>query len=199
MSGVALLGAAATASAAHVSLFNITTVGNSIGLGDGTLDLGDSWTNSRTIGQNDQTAPYSTPFEDYYSFQLGATGVMNSTFKFELSDVSQISNMNWALYDGTVSVAGDTATLSGTQKAGSAVSLPNQIYNQLITGLTPGSYVLAITGDVTGMLNGIYNTGLKPVPVPPAVFLFGAGLVGLVAVARRRNNGAETGGEVLPA
>jgi hypothetical protein len=34
--------------------------------------------------------------------------------------------------------------------------------------------------------DGAQDTGVAPIPVPTAVWLFGSGLIGLVAVARRR-------------
>lgn len=34
--------------------------------------------------------------------------------------------------------------------------------------------------------DGTQDTGVAPIPVPTAVWLFGSGLIGLVAVARRR-------------
>ena len=71
----------------------------------------------------------------------------------------------------------------------------------LNTGLSaplPGSYSISMqfigsystpTSNVPGGLSAFNTTGtgtFNAVPVPPAVWLFGTGLLGLVAVARRR-------------
>ena len=58
------------------------------------------------------------------------------------------------------------------------------------TGLvsTTPLFSLTIVANVTQPANSSTNllAGLVPVPIPPVVYLFGSGLMGLVAVARRR-------------
>ena len=54
-----------------------------------------------------------------------------------------------------------------------------------IDALVTGECVAQVSSQT--LRNGLSSIGgLAPIPVPPAVWLFGSGLLGLVAVARRR-------------
>jgi hypothetical protein len=54
--------------------------------------------------------------------------------------------------------------------------------------LGAGTYVLEVRGNVVGAAGGSYSgvLNLAPVPVPAAAWLFGSGIVGLLATRRRK-------------
>lgn len=62
-----------------------------------------------------------------------------------------------------------------------------------ITGCYGDTFVDFLAGDSAAVQfgeGGVMVSGVAPVPVPAAVWLFGSGLLGLVAVARRRQTAA---------
>jgi len=54
--------------------------------------------------------------------------------------------------------------------------------------LDAGNYSAVVTGDAVGLQGGLYSVTIsaQPVPVPAAAWLLASGLIGLVAVARRK-------------
>ena len=131
----------------------------------------------------------------------GATGEQLFTGgNFTLSDNSGV------LLAGTIDGSALTAPTGSNPIVASLFSFNvvnyTNISSSLGTGLTaplPGSYSLALefvgsystpTVDTAGGLTAPFNaTGsgnFSVVPVPPALWLFGSGLMGLVAIARRK-------------
>jgi len=51
---------------------------------------------------------------------------------------------------------------------------------------TPGTESCTMTWNLQGTVLGVDMQVATPIPVPPAVWLFGSGLLGLVGIARRR-------------
>ena len=53
---------------------------------------------------------------------------------------------------------------------------------------TPGKYFVSFYGfsDATAPQLGQYGIDISKVPVPPAVWLFGSGLLGFIGIARRK-------------
>lgn len=58
----------------------------------------------------------------------------------------------------------------------------NGNFDQAIVNQLAGTFMLGTNGDLT------YNVAVAPVPVPPAVWLLGSALVGLVGIARRKRD-----------
>ena len=79
---------------------------------------------------------------------------------------------------------------------GTSLSLVTSIISDLTGGsevvnlvLGAGNYFIEIFGEKSGIFNSEnakYTTGIVATPIPPAFLLFLSGLVGLVAVGRRR-------------
>jgi hypothetical protein len=57
-----------------------------------------------------------------------------------------------------------------------------------VTGATVGTYFAAhVAGfDIGGETSAFFAGSTNEVPIPPAMWLLGSGLIGLVGVARRR-------------
>jgi len=87
------------------------------------------------------------------------------------------SDGNAAFYAGLVSLA-DGVDL-GTLSIGYITSNYNIYYNPLLAGN-------AYLGGETFALNGSGFLLPSSVPIPPSVWLFGSGLLGLVGIARRK-------------
>lgn len=100
--------------------------------------------------------------------------------------VFQTNGSNW-----DASFNGNTITLQDDYNFVLGMSWDNGITwyedsSYVLSGGSPDSYQISfynVDMDVTGNTLGV---DLQPVPVPAAVWLFGSGLMGLAAIARRR-------------
>ncbi len=93
--------------------------------------------------------------------------------------------------------AGGTSTSAEFGYVGAIAELPGTAGEEYVTfsGLTPfdfGGGIFGFTITTAAMTNNRLNaiTGLEirtsPVPVPPALYLFGSGLLGLIGISRRK-------------
>lgn len=104
-----------------------------------------------------------------------------SLVDFAIQDQSNPANV-FSLTDPSPNVV--VATLSG----------PNLTGNEEVPAVVPAYYntldlVWTIGGNLFNVqvLNAGPNTdGFAAIPIPPAVFLFGSGLIGLIGIARRK-------------
>ncbi len=139
-------------------------------------------------------------FYDEFLFSIQTNSVDSITSMINLGSLLGINNLQTRLYSGTVTTTGvpngllqawSTAiTISGTGYSGSmAVISP-------IT-LSAGNYVLEVRGDVVGTAGGSYAGVLNIAPIPEpgewALMLIGLGMIGFLAVRRKRNGGEMAG------
>jgi hypothetical protein len=129
-------------------------------------------------------APPPGSFVDFYDFTISSNNdVGSNAIELEL----------YLGADPTYDISGLQANLWGSPDNGStwpSDPISSAIGYQGI--LADGLYRIVVEGNAIGSAGGLYTLAVTAVPVPPAVLLFGAGLVGLAAVARRRNNAAGT-------
>ncbi len=147
----------------------------------GKLDVGDIW-------RNEEDYAPSTVFSDTYNFTLGTTaiGLGSTLLNVQLFNLENISNLTWTLHDG-FNAAGPQLDTGGTG------------INQITLGLaSDADYSYVVTGTVSGSLRGVYEMTMTAlVPIPPAVLLFGSGLIGLAVIARRRQQSSGTEQQAL--
>lgn len=118
--------------------------------------------------------------EDTYHFSVGV--LSDSAFTATNQQQRTRTKINHQLDGFTLSIFDSQNTLLSRIQS-------NFIENIYIE--TPaGDYKAVISGIASGSLNGKYNLTIaaeaQPVPVPAAVWLLGSGLIGLVAVGRRK-------------
>jgi len=113
------------------------------------------------------------PFSDHYNFSVAAdsTGVgsvINIPLTLNSAEILDISGVSLSVFDST-----SARLASGTNLSFSAAV---------------GSYYALITGTADGSGGGAYTLALaiQPVPLPPALWLLGSGLLGLLGLASRR-------------
>lgn len=140
--------------------------------------------------------------EMYCSPWLSCTGKSGETMEISVNrilggqDVGNVTDASGvaALYAAIDTVAAATITVGAIGMYAWDIT---DLLAELVTGDNVGFALTARNGSSDG---GIYNnyfyssigSGMVPnvttVPVPAAVWLFGAGLIGLVGVARRKSN-----------
>jgi hypothetical protein len=95
-------------------------------------------------------------------------------------------NISWATNLTFIDHVANAGGPNGTDNGVSSTSVSKQFL------LAPGFYTIVFGGNPpyelgqTGSHEFIANLDVAPVPVPPALWLFGSGLAGAVALARRR-------------
>jgi uncharacterized protein (TIGR03382 family) len=129
-----------------------------------------------------------------YGFTIGADGSFSSAVvTFDLGSAFQLSDLSVTLLDGNAwsgpvpsdLTAAQIADRDGRIVASGGGSAMNQVINQMTLGA--GSYVVEVSGRVTGASGGSYGGLLNVAAVPePAGFLLAFAGLGLVALARRR-------------
>jgi hypothetical protein len=100
-------------------------------------------------------------------------------------DTINFTVLSGSNFTATSTVTGNTITLFGDDQFVLAISLDNINWFEPISwtegAADSGIYAITFTNGVS------ISTNVSPVPVPAALWLFGTGLLGLVAVARRKN------------
>ena len=119
--------------------------------------------------------------EDVFNFTL------QSSYKDPLIDIAAYGTSN--LTGGTVGLYSRLGG-AGSLVGGQSLNISNSGYDSLqLSGVMPsGSYSLVVSGAGTAgdLYGGTVN--ISAVPLPAALPMFGAGLVGLGALSRRRKN-----------
>jgi len=164
------------------------------------FDDGDS-TNNRDVvifDGNDSNIP-NTFDPDGWDITLGGIDYSSGTASllFGVSDGQTFNDA--ALIVNGVNIAGPGAVFQGTsvpETPGTTVEnggLWDLLNFDVTSFLSPGLNTLNIThGAVRDALSAIHITvdlpagAAPPIPIPPAVWLFGSGLLGLVGMARRK-------------
>ena len=119
-------------------------------------------------------------FNDTYHFSISApsdtaVSATNHYQSIRTSIVHDILNFNLSIFDSN----------------GYQLDFTSSNFNAKIDLLTPtGDYRAVVSGSGYGTRSGSYTISLdaiaQPVPIPAAVWLLGSGLIGLVAVGRRK-------------
>jgi hypothetical protein len=130
-------------------------------------------------------------FYDDFLFTISGPATTDSiTSTIDLGTLS-ISNLEVRLYDTN---GNPTLPVLGNPTGGAISGWSNPIsggsgsYSVLNTTLGPGTYVLEVRGDVTGLNGGSYSGTLNatPVPLPAALPLLLSALGGLGFMGRRK-------------
>lgn len=117
-------------------------------------------------------------FSDTYNFTIGAlsdaaASATNHQLTWGPFQILDITNFNMSIYNSANTLL---------SSSGSGVSV--------FSVVAADSYHAVVSGTSTGVSGGAYVVSMmatpQPVPVPAAVWLLGSGLIGLVGVARRK-------------
>jgi len=153
-------------------------------------NYGNSFTGPTLVIPSSPSPGYG--FYDDYIFTISGAIANSISTTIDLGSLLQITNFQERLFNYT----GNPSPTLGSPVGGSidAWTSPIGSFGTVAvlsnTVLAPGTYVLQMRGDVTGTSGGSYAGPLHiaPVPLPAAAWLFGSGLLGLGAIARRRKN-----------
>jgi len=101
----------------------------------------------------------------------------------------QANGSNWDATltgGGTITLFNDYNFVLGMSWDGGSTWYEDSSY--LLSGGSPDSYQINFDGFNAGLevMGSTLGVDLQPVPIPAAVWLFGSGLMGLAAIARRR-------------
>lgn len=113
---------------------------------------------------------------DTYNFAIGLSGgdTLGSASNHILTTVQNIGGFNFSIYD-----ASNATMFSGGSNETAFLSLAAGTYHAVVSGIASGS-----SGGKYSV--SIYTDAPASVPVPAALWLLGSGLIGLVGVARRK-------------
>lgn len=182
--GIVALVAAFSASASTYYLTNGSGVTPSINSGDASpLVVGDWGYNQYFI------AGTGTSFTDTFNFTVatpvtGAASANNLPLTIKLNNSTSLNLNNFSSFTASFWDGSSLNPLTYvTDSSGS--------YFQGSGPLNPGTdYYVQVSGVTSGTQGGLYQFSYamtSPVPVPAAVWLFGSGLLGLMAIARRKS------------
>lgn len=183
--GVASLGSVSAHAFTYVTVADNCIANNSL---NATCAMGALAPNTYyTNDENFEDVGVNSNFVHTYTFSvpvsvIGGAGLQQTIVRFFSDFKSYINPLDLALFDSADNPIG---TDYGTDVS---------------ANLAAGDYKAVVTGTVVGTAggDGQYKfTIATVVPIPSAVFLFGAGLVGLAAVARRKGSNAEAAGDAL--
>ncbi len=196
--GVAL---AAPVSAATLT-YEQTSAGRSV-VGPATsylsLPTTDTYTRSFNAPTTGQVGTTGFGFYDDFVFSVATSSIDAITSTIDFSTVLGISNLQVRLYNFALNP--NPPVISGPPSGGVVDGWSNtlnlapgttQIVNVIPqTGLSAGTYVLEVRGNVTGQFGGSYTgtLNLVPTPIPAALPLMLSGL-GLFGFARRKSQKA---------
>jgi len=195
---LALAGASAAASAAQLTLGYETTAGGTVitSLTPNTPDaanfFGHSF-NSPTTAVAGSGSP-GDGFYDAFLFVVPDSEIDSITTSIDLSNVSQIGQLQVRLFDFSQNpVPNEPNPLVGPvyDATWNHIPIPGGMETIDVlpaTGLTAGTYVLEVRGNVTGSNGGSYSGTLNvsPVPLPAGLPLLLSGLGALGGAIRRR-------------
>ncbi len=118
---------------------------------------------------------------------FGGTGLTIGTLGGEVSFLANGSNWDASFNGSTITLLDDYNFVLGMSWDGGSTWYEDSSY--LLAGGTPDSYQINFDGFNAGLevMGSTLGVDLQPVPVPAAVWLFGSGLMGLAAIARRRS------------
>jgi hypothetical protein len=144
-------------------------------------------------------SPSGYGFYDDFVFTIAGATTNSVTSTIDFSGLLEITNLQVRLFNASGNVFPVLASPAGCP--GMGCTLINAWSSPISYGPTtgtvavlPGSllgagtYVLEVRGKVVGAAGGSYSgvLNLAPVPVPAAAWLFGSGVVGLLATRRRK-------------
>lgn len=138
-------------------------------------------------------------FYDDFVFTIAGATTNSITSTIDFSGLLQITNLQVRLFNasgntfpvltapagcpgvGCTLINAWSSPVSYGPTTGTVAVLPGSL-------LGAGTYVLEVRGKVVGAAGGSYSgvLNLAPVPVPAAAWLFGSGVVGLLATRRRK-------------
>ena len=134
----------------------------------------------------------SGTFFNSFDFSVAQSGLFSVGSATNSS--AQITNFAFELCSGTGSACGTLIWADGTPTADPQTGALFLSASGLL--VTAGNYLIIVSGVVPAGVTTNYDGNLflkvNPVPLPGALVLFGSGLVGLVALGRKRKQNIGT-------
>ena len=161
-----------------------------------TTDLG-ALTPPSSLVYGDIFGAPQNQFYDDFMFNIPMATFSSITATINLGNFFGIDNLQSRLYSGTITTTGVPSGLLEAWSNPIPISLGGlsgtvAVINPIALGA--GDYILEIRGDVVGTAGGGYAGLLNISPIPEAgewaMLLFGLGVIGFIALRRRRNNRA---------